>query len=389
MQRPSIAVVAPLTGPRTVWGTVLLGEVDRVRATWPDAAEWHVHDETLGVAEAIAGDGHVAVVGHSDPARTREALPVYAAAGLPCLLPFVPAAPPALSWAPDEEALVRTAMEAAAALGAAGLTVAGDGGPEWAALARYVERTASRPGRTRSPGAKPAAAGAEPAPMALPALPAAEPPLLARGSAGPGPATSGASASEASVSEASVSEAALARGSAGPAGANGGRAEAVASRTESPAPRAGRTPDAGSTLPVTGPDIPGAGPTDPGFGSDARGSGPAVLVPPRRLAEFLGGAGPVLVPLDCGLASFAALAGAATGHQVWAVHPQMCAVRRARTAVTALAEALTADPALRGTALSHAVRDRSGTLLTVAGGVLGDGWRVSRLGSVCPARSGV
>ncbi|MET9361618.1 hypothetical protein ABZX93_11930 [Streptomyces sp. NPDC006632] len=272
MERPSIAVVTPLTGPRTAWGAVLLGEVDRARAVCPDAADWHVHDETPGVAEDVAAAGHVAVVGHSDPLGTRRALPVYRAAGLPCLLPFVSAGPPALSWAPDEDALVRTVVEAAAALGAAELSVARDAGPEWAALALRVEAAACRAGLARHQGA-----------------------------------------------------------------------------------------------------------------------GPAVLAPQHRLSEFLRGAGPVLVPLDCGLASFETLAGASTGrtgHQVWAVHPQMCAVRRARTAVAALAQSLATGPALRGASLADAVRSHSGALLTVGGGVLGDGWRVSRLGSVCPARGG-
>ncbi|NUK34726.1 hypothetical protein HRW23_17385 [Streptomyces lunaelactis] len=115
----------------------------------------------------------------------------------------------------------------------------------------------------------------------------------------------------------------------------------------------------------------------------------AVLAPQDRFARLVAATdvrGPVLTVADCGLGSFAALAEAARDRTVWAVHPQMCAVRRARTAVTALAQALVDAPAVRGQALSAAVRARSGVLLAAGGGVVGDGWRISRLHAVCPAR---
>ncbi|MEU9210005.1 hypothetical protein AB0D27_19120 [Streptomyces sp. NPDC048415] len=273
MPRPSIAVVAPLTGPRTAWGTVLLGRVDRARSAYPGAAEWHVHDETPGVADSVADAGYTAVIGHSDADGTCRALPVYRTAGLPCLLPFVRAGGPALSWAPNEDALARTIVEGALVLGAEALAVTHDEGPDWVALAHRVAAAA-------------AAAG-----LAL---------------------------------------------------------------------------RSGGVL--------------------------AVLAPQERFERFLGGAGPagpVLTPADCGLVSFGALAQAADGREVWAVHPHMCAVQRAGTAVASLAQTLDADPALRGAALTAAVRARSGALLAAQGGVLGDGWRVSRLGSVCPAREGL
>ncbi|MEV3990593.1 hypothetical protein AB0J57_16955 [Streptomyces sp. NPDC049837] len=115
----------------------------------------------------------------------------------------------------------------------------------------------------------------------------------------------------------------------------------------------------------------------------------AVLAAQERFAHFLeaAGPGPVLTPADCGVPAFASLAAAARGRTVWAVHPQTCAVRRARTAVTALTEALSDAPALRGPALSAAIRARSGALLTATSGVLGDGWRISRLPAVCHLRS--
>ncbi|SMQ15960.1 hypothetical protein SAMN06272771_2301 [Streptomyces sp. Ag82_O1-12] len=266
MAGPRVAVVAPLTGPRTDWGATLLGHLERVRAARPEAAEWDVHDETPGVARTVAADGYAAVVGHTDAAGARRALPVYEAAGLPCLMPFVRAGAPALSWAPDGDVLARRIVEGALALGVNALAIAQDEEPGWVALARAVGEEAER---------------------------------------------------------------------------------------------AGLAPGPGGAL--------------------------AVLASQDRFARFVRGAGPVLVPTDCGLVSFAQLRHAASDREVWAVHPQMCAARRVRAAVTALAQALSEAPALRGTALLDAVRVRSGTLLTAEGAPLGDGWLISRLPWACTA----
>ncbi|MFE9026417.1 hypothetical protein ACFYOA_09170 [Streptomyces iakyrus] len=267
MARPTVAVVAPLTGPRTDWGAALLGRLERVRRASPDAAEWHVYDETPEVARAVACAGHAAVVGHSDAEGARRALPVYRAAGLPCLLPFVRAGEPALSWAPDGDALARRIVEAATALGVTALAVAQDQEPRWTALGHAVVEEAGRAGLTP-----------------------------------------------------------------GPSGAL------------------------------------------------------AVLAPQDRFARFARGTGPVLTPTDCGLVSFAHLRQAASHREVWAVHPQMCAVRRAGAALTALAQALSENSALRAGALRDAVRAHSGSLLTAGGAPLGDGWLVSRLPWTCPTR---
>ncbi|GHD21951.1 hypothetical protein GCM10010313_56140 [Streptomyces violarus] len=266
MAGPRVAVVAPLTGPRTDWGAALLGHLERVRAARPDAAEWHVYDEAPEVARTVAAAGYAAVVGHADAEGARRALPVYQAAGLTCLLPFVRAGAPALSWAPDGDALARRIVEGALALGVDALAVAQDEEPGWAALGLAVGEEAGR---------------------------------------------------------------------------------------------AGLAPGPGGAL--------------------------AVLAPQDRFARFAQGAGPVLTPTDCGLVSFAQLRHAASDREVWAVHPQMCAARRVRAAVTALAQALSEAPALRGTALMDAVRARSGTLLTAEGAPLGDGWLISRLPWACAA----
>ncbi|MFJ3304913.1 hypothetical protein ACIPSA_17660 [Streptomyces sp. NPDC086549] len=124
----------------------------------------------------------------------------------------------------------------------------------------------------------------------------------------------------------------------------------------------------------------------------------AVLAPQDRLPPLLralsrvagagegGGYRAVLVAADCGLTSFATLAVAARGLPVWAVHAELCLVRRARVAVIALADALTRAPALRGPRLAADVRARSAHLLGSGGGVLGESLRVSRLSAVCPVR---
>ncbi|MFF6954594.1 hypothetical protein ACFZAD_39025 [Streptomyces iakyrus] len=268
MARPSIAVVAPLTGPRTDWGAALLGQLERIRRARPDAAEWHVYDEAPDVARTVACAGHAAVVGHSDTEDARRALPVYRAARLPCLLPFVRAGAPALSWAPDGDVLARRIVEAATALGVSALAVAPDEEPRWRALGHAVVEEAGK---------------------------------------------------------------------------------------------AGLAPGPGGAL--------------------------AVLAPQDRFARFLRGTGPVLTPTDCGLVSFAHLRQAASDREVWAVHPQTCAVRRARAALAALAQAVSEDHAPRGTALTDAVRARSGILLTADGAPLGDGWLISRLPWTCAART--
>ncbi|WP_327305736.1 hypothetical protein OG730_21230 [Streptomyces sp. NBC_01298] len=274
-RRPEVAVVAPLTGPRAAWGAVLLGGIERAKAEHPAAADWRVHDETAGVVDDVVAGDYAAVVGHGDPARGPMAAAAYRAAGLTCLLPFLPPEPGALSWAPDEESLARLIVEGAAALGAASLSTLHDGGPQWTELAlRVCERAG--------------AAG----------LVAAPPPSASAG--------------------------------------------------------------AGDVL--------------------------AVLAPQEhclRLARAAAPRGPVLIPADPGLGTFASLGPAAAGLDVWAVHAHSCAVRRADSAVTALARTLSATPDLRGPALTEAVRANSGVLLTPRGVPLGEGWRISRLHELC------
>lgn len=278
-RRPEVAVVAPLTGPRAAWGAVLLGGIERAKAEHPAAADWRVHDETAGVVEEVVAGGYTAVVGHSDPARGRIAAVAYGAAGLTCLLPFLPPEAAALGWAPDEEALTRSIVEGAAALGAASLSTLHDGSPRWTDLARRVAGEAATAGLAASPSA-------------------------------------GADAD-----------------------------------------------------------------TDTDAGAGA-GDVLAVLAPQElclRLARAAAPRGPVLIPADFGLGTFGCLDSDAAGLEVWAVHAQSCAVRRADSAVGALARTLSAAPDLRGPALTEAVRANSGVLLTPRGAPLGEGWRISRL----------
>ncbi|MFC9911909.1 hypothetical protein [Streptomyces sp. NPDC127197] len=293
MPGPAVAVVAPLAGPLTAAGAVLLAEVDRIRTVAPDAAEWHVHHEAPGIGDTVAAGAYAAVVGHADPVVADGALPAYERAGLASLLPFVRGRSPAVTWAPDDARLAGALHDSALALGATALTVTYAESED--APAETLAELARRSGLT-----------------------------VAVEKAGPGPIA--------------------------------GHREAV------------------------------------GSGGDVL----VLLVPQHRLAPMLralsraGGAGryrAVLVVADCGLPSFTALAEAARGLPVWAVHPELCLVRRARVAVVALAAALAERPALRGPRLAADVAARSAHLLGADGGVLGEGRRVSRLSAVCPVRA--
>ncbi|MBG0854757.1 hypothetical protein I2W78_23650 [Streptomyces spinoverrucosus] len=288
MPAPVVAVVAPLTGPHTPSGAVLLAEVERIRTTAPGTATWQVHHEAEGVGEAVADGAYAAVIGHADPLVAEAATVAYERAHLACLLPFVRGRAPAVSWAADGTRLARTLAESAAALGAASLTVA------------YEESTTTDE-----------AGGAPPA------------------------------------------EEVVARAR------EGGMTACTASAADAPS-------------------------------SDAL----VLLAPQDRLPSLLRSVGhgryrAVLVVADCGMPSFTALTDAARGLPVWAVHAELCRVRRARVAITALNDALTGQPALRGPRLAAAVMARSAHLLGAGGGVLGEGLRVSRLSAVCPVRTAV
>ncbi|MER7760476.1 hypothetical protein [Streptomyces sp. NPDC097619] len=167
---PKVAVVAPLTGPRAAWGAVLLGRLEALRATRPEVADWRVHDETRGEVADVSGGGYAAVVGHADPAGAERAVPRYAAAGLPCLLPFVRPGAGAeglagvLSWAPDGAGAARAAVEAAAGLGARRVRILHDAEPPWQGPAREVAERAAAAGLVPVPvpapgGGAPAGAG--------------------------------------------------------------------------------------------------------------------------------------------------------------------------------------------------------------------------------------
>src|SRR4051794_2886088 len=95
-ERPRAAIVAPFSGPRRAWGDLL-----QLAAQRRDDVEWvQVDDEgraELGAACArrVIAVEAVAVIGHFNSGGAARALPVYAAAGLPCLLPL--ATDPALT----------------------------------------------------------------------------------------------------------------------------------------------------------------------------------------------------------------------------------------------------------------------------------------------------
>ncbi|GGW77882.1 hypothetical protein GCM10010383_01530 [Streptomyces lomondensis] len=299
--------------------------MDRIRAVAPGAADWHVHHEARGVADAVTAEGYAAVVGHADPTVADGAIAAYEEARLACLLPFVRGRPPAASWAADDSRLARTLAEGAVALGAS--------------LLHVVAATAGPP----SPG------------------------------------TAGDSDSLAER----VADAARAVGLA----VEVRDADILATDADILVPDADILMSGAVRTAAHRPRTPERG---HGTGATATATALALLAPQERLPPLLRalpGADryeAVLVPAECGLPSFPALAGAARGLPVWAVHPELCLVRRARVALTALATALAEDPALRGPRLTADVVTRSAHLLGPAGGVLGEGTRVSRLPAMCP-----
>jgi len=95
-----IAVVVPVTGSRALWGQLLQNAIARASSSSPPdapAARWIVHDEAaltgpipIGGPDStgLTDDSYSAVFGHLDPGLLDSTLPHYAAADLPCFLPF-------------------------------------------------------------------------------------------------------------------------------------------------------------------------------------------------------------------------------------------------------------------------------------------------------------
>ena len=91
-ERPRVAIVAPFSGPRRAWGDLLLRAAAR-----RDDIDWLRIDDrgeaALGAVcagRAVAA-GAVAAIGHFNSGGAALALPEYARAGVPCLLPLATA----------------------------------------------------------------------------------------------------------------------------------------------------------------------------------------------------------------------------------------------------------------------------------------------------------
>jgi len=143
-ERSRPAIVAPFSGPRRAWGELL-----QLAARRRDDIDWiEVDDEgraELGpsCARAAIDAGAVAVVGHFNSGGAAGALPQYAAAGVPCLLPLATA--PALTalapslvlrHCPTDDEQARALV---AALGGSGVAVVDDASHYGIALARRIE----------------------------------------------------------------------------------------------------------------------------------------------------------------------------------------------------------------------------------------------------------
>ncbi|MFJ8040351.1 ABC transporter substrate-binding protein [Kitasatospora sp. NPDC096147] len=157
---PKVALVLPATGPRAAWGRTLRAVA---RGGTGPAIEWVLHDESAALDGArrvarkvVESGGYRAVVGHLGSRGAAAALPLYRAAGLPCLLPvtalpgeglgavggLLPGAGSgsgagggggadgqslALSWAPDEAGQAKALLAALDSLGTSGVGVLTDG----------------------------------------------------------------------------------------------------------------------------------------------------------------------------------------------------------------------------------------------------------------------
>lgn len=139
-----VAVVGPFSGPRATWGELL-----RAAATPTPDVRWEWHDDrgdaetARSLAERIAGsDRFDAVIGHFNSLGALAALPVYASAGLPLILPLstrtglLDAHPgAALRWCPDDSAQIDRVCRAARSDGHRVLVIAHDGSPNGRGLA--------------------------------------------------------------------------------------------------------------------------------------------------------------------------------------------------------------------------------------------------------------
>ncbi len=143
-ERPRAAIVAPLSGPRRAWGELL----QRAAARREDIAWVEVDDEgraELGAACArrVIDAGCVAAVGHFNSGGAALALPEYALAGIPCLLPLattpgLPELAPglALRHCPTDDDQARALV---AALGNSEVAVLDDASAYGAGLAARIE----------------------------------------------------------------------------------------------------------------------------------------------------------------------------------------------------------------------------------------------------------
>jgi ABC-type branched-subunit amino acid transport system substrate-binding protein len=144
-----VAVVGPFSGPRSAWGRLLVDSL----VVAGDGVRWMLYndggDADLGrrrAEEIVRDGGYSAVIGHFNSRGARAALPLYRAAGIPCLLPL--ATEPGLTalsgglvlrWCATDDGQVLTLLRALVAAGHTVIDVVTDGNPYMAGLAsRFV-----------------------------------------------------------------------------------------------------------------------------------------------------------------------------------------------------------------------------------------------------------
>jgi len=155
-----IAVVVPVTGSRALWGQLLQNAIARASSSSPPdapAARWIVHDEAaltgpipIGGPDStgLTDDSYSAVFGHLDPGLLDSTLPHYAAADLPCFLPFThpehrPRPDLVLGWSSSPRAQAdRLIPPSSPGTAAPPLFASVDGLPFAALAARLISRSA-------------------------------------------------------------------------------------------------------------------------------------------------------------------------------------------------------------------------------------------------------
>ncbi|MEH7754607.1 branched-chain amino acid ABC transporter substrate-binding protein [Bacillus toyonensis] len=92
-EKIKIGVVGPFSGPRSVYGQMLIEGVNRAKLNYADNIEWVYQDDKgdpntiKDISKEMIESGVVAVIGHFNSACALKAIPFYSKAKIPFLVP--------------------------------------------------------------------------------------------------------------------------------------------------------------------------------------------------------------------------------------------------------------------------------------------------------------